>query len=188
MSVQADFVDTVAADITDSFNWKIIRTFVLGRFEPGHFRHEPRIMLAQYLYNNWACEIPLSKIGFDQQFGGERDLIIKFKENNATPVGGQTGRNDYYDATMFLGEVPYHTRIDIFIIARANTPDPEPAEINSIKMWIKNFIKERPLGMVNEGFQSMELAESNYTYPEQRDKNTFRALTSVMVKYTIVYR
>jgi hypothetical protein len=187
-TVEADFTDTVATNISDSFNGKIIRTYVLGRSEPGHFRHEPRIMLAQYLYSNWACEIPLSQIGYDQQFDGMQDLVIKFKENNATPVGGQTGRNDFYDATMFIGEIPYHTRIDIFIIGRINTPDEEPQELSKIKLWIEDFIKKRPLGMASEGFQNMYLVEGHYAYPEQRDKNTFKTSVSVIVKYTIVYR
>jgi hypothetical protein len=173
---------------TDSFSSKILRTYVLGRFEAGDFRHEPRIMLAQYLYNNWTCEIPLSAINFDQYFTGYGDIAIKFKENNATMVGGQTGRNDYTDAGMFLVPVPYHSRVEINIVTRVNTPDAMPAELNILKMYIKNFIKERPLGMKAEGIQDMYIDDSGYSYPEQRDKNTFKSTVAVIMKYAKVFR
>lgn len=185
--VDADITFTVDPS-TDSFNSKILRTYILGRFEAGDFRHEPRIMLAQYIYNNWTCTIPISQINFDQYFTGYGDIAIKFKENNATMVGGQTGRNDFVDAGMFLVPVPYHSRIEINIVARVNTPDSMPAELNTLKIYIKDFIKKRPLGLLGEGIQQMYLDDSGYTYPQQRDKNTFKTTIAVIMKYAKIYR
>lgn len=173
---------------TDVFNNKILHTYVLGRFEAGDFRHEPRIMLAQWLYNNWTCTIPINQINFDQYFTGYGDIAIKFKESNATIVGGQTGRNDFVDAGMFLSPIPYHSRIEINIVARVNTPASMPDELNTLKMYIENFVKARPLGMQQEGIQELYLDDSGYSYPEQRDKNTFKTTIGVMMKYAKVYR
>ena len=181
-------VDFTVAPATDTFNFKILRTYVLGRFEAGDFRHEPRIMLAQYIYNNWTCSIPLSQINFDQYFTGYGDIAIKFKESAATVVGGQTGRNDFTDAGMFLVPIPYHSRIEINIVARVNTPASMPDEINTLKTYIKDFIKQRPLGMKSEGIQQLYLDDSGYTYPQQRDKNTFKTTIGVMMKYAKIYR
>jgi hypothetical protein len=172
---------------TDRFDSKILHTYVQGRFEAGDFRHEPRIMLAQYLYNNWTCEIPINQINFDQYFTGYGDIAIKFKENNATIVGGQTGRNDFVDAGYFLNVIPYHSRIEINIVARVNTPKTMPDEINTLKMYIEDFIKARPLGMQAEGIQELYLDDTGYSYPEQRDKNTFKTVVGVMMKYAKVY-
>jgi len=173
---------------TDSFNSKILHTYIQGRFEAGDFRHEPRIMLAQWLYNNWTCDIPINMINFDQYFTGYGDIAIKFKENNAMVLGGQTGRNDFPEAGMFLQPSPYRSRVEINIVARVNTPAAMPDELNTLKMYIQEFIKERPLGMQQEGIQELYLDDSGYTYPEQRDKNTFKTVVAVMMKYTKVYR
>lgn len=184
VDVNVEFTVPVA---TDTFHGKILHTFVLGRFEGGDFRHEPRIMLAQYIYNNWTCSIPVNQINFDQYFTGYGDIAIKFKERNATIVGGQTGRNDFVDAGYFLQPIPYHSRIEIVIVARVNTPLSMPDEMNTLKMYIEDFIQARPLGMKQEGIQELYLDDSGYSYPAQRDKNTFKATVGVMMKYAKVY-
>lgn len=185
--IEVEFEDTVAPS-TSSFNHKVLRTFILGRFEAGDFRHEPRIMLAQWLYNNWTCDIPLNQINYDQYFTGYGDIAIKFKESNATALGGQTGRNDFVEAGMFMVPVPYRSRVEINIVTRVNTPDSMPAEMNTIKMYIQDFIKKRPLGLKLEGIQELYLDDSGYTYPEQRAKNTFKSTVAVMMKYAKIYR
>jgi hypothetical protein len=189
MSVLATFSDSVAStDISSAMYAKVLRTYVLGRVKGGDFEDEPRIMLAKYLYDNWTCPITLSQIGYDQYFTGYGDIVIKFKEEDATIIGGMTGHTDFIEASPYLVPIPYHSRIDIYIEVRANVPDPMPAELNTIKGYIKNFINRRPLGLKDEGIQSMELTSGYYNYPEQRDKNTFKDQVTLMMKYAKVYR
>jgi len=189
MSVLGTFSDTISAgDISSAMYGKILRTYILGRIKPGDFDDEPRIILAKYIYDNWTCSVPLSDIGYDQYFTGYGDIVIKFKEENATIIGGMTGHNDFIEASQFLVPVPYRSRIDIFIEVRANVPDPMPDEMNTIKLYLKDFIRARPLGLKDEGIQEMYLTSGYYNYPEQRDKNTFKDQISVMMKYAKVYR
>ena len=99
-----------------------------------------------------------------------------------------TGHNDFIEASPFLVPVPYRSRIDIFIEVRANIPDAMPAEMNTLKIYIKNFIRARPLGLKDEGIQDMYLTSGYFNAPEQRDKNTFKDSISVMMKYSRLYR
>jgi hypothetical protein len=188
MSVLGTFTDTVApTDISSAVYGKVIRTYILGRILPGDFPDEPRVMFARYLYNNWTCSLPLTQIGYDQYFTGFGDIVIKFKEETCTIVGGMTGHTDFIEASPFLVPVPYRSRIDIFIEVRANVPDPMPTEMNTLKQYIKEFVRCRPLGLKDEGIE-MENTSGFYNYPEQRDKNTFKDSVSVMMKYAKVYR
>lgn len=188
MSVTATFTDTVATSITSNFYCKNIRTYILGKTTPGDHNREPRIILAKWLYDNWTCPIPLEQIGYDQYFTGFGDIVIKFKEDDSTVVGGMTGHTDFSDASQFLIPIPYHTRVSIYVIVRANTPASMPAEMNTIKMYIKNFIKARPLGLKDEGYQSVELTDGYFNAPEQRDKNTYREFVTVMMKEMKIFR
>lgn len=189
MSVLGTFTDTVAAgDISSAMYAKVLRTYVLGRIKPGDFDDEPRIILAKYLYDNWTCSIGLDEMGYDQYFTGFGDIIIKFKEENATIIGGMSGHNDFIEASPFLVPIPYRSRVDIFIETRVNTPDPMPEEMNTIKLYIKEFIRCRPLGLKDEGIQQMYLTSGYFSSPEQRDKNTFKTSVSVMMQYAKVYR
>lgn len=189
MSVVGTFSDSVSAgSISDHMYGKVLRTYLLGKTTPGDSRDEPRIILAKYLFDNWTCSIPLSMIGFDQYFTGLEDIVIKFKEEDATIIGGLTGHNDYFEASPFLVPIPYRSRIDIYIEVRANVPDPMPTEMNTIKGYIKNFIKKRPLGLKDEGYSEIYNTTGYYNYPEQRDKNTFKDQLSVMMKYSKLYR
>ena len=92
-----------------------------------------------------------------------------------------TGHNDFIDASQFLTYIPYHIRVNIFIEVRADTPDTMPAEMNTLKMYIKDFIRARPLGLKDEGYQSIELTDGYFNAPEQRDKYTFKDSVSVMM-------
>jgi len=189
MSVVGTFSDIVAGgDISSAMYGKVLRTYILGRVKGGDFDDEPRIILAKYIYDNWTCSIPLSDIGYEQFFSGYGDIVIKFKEENATIIGGMTGHNDFIEASPFLVPVPYRSRIDIFIEVRANIPDAMPAEMNTLKIYIKNFIRARPLGLKDEGIQDMYLTSGYFNAPEQRDKNTFKDSISVMMKYSRLYR
>ena len=189
MSVLATFSDTVAsADISSAMYGKVLRTYVLGRVKGGDFGDEPRIILAKYLYDNWTCPITLGEIGYDQYFTGYGDIVIKFKEENATIIGGMTGHTDFFYASPSLVPIFYRSRVDIYIEVRANVPDPMPTELNTLKMYIKNFIKRRPLGLVDEGIMTMQLTSGYYNYPEQRDKNTFKDQVTLMMEYAKVYR
>lgn len=189
MSVVGTFSDIVSAgSISTGMYGKVLRTYVLGRDRPGDFDDEPRIILAKWLYDNWTCVIPLDQIGYDQYFTGFGDIVLKFKEANATVIGGMTGHNDFIEASPFLVPIPYRSRVDIFIEVRANTSDPMPSEMNDIKLYLKEFIRCRPLGLFTEGIQEMWLTSGYYNYPEQRDKNTFKDQITVMMKYSKVYR
>lgn len=189
MSLVGTFSDTVpAGNISSAMYGKVLRTYLLGRTEAGDLRDEPRIILAQWLYNNWTCSIPIDQIGYDQYFTGFGDIIIKFKEENATIIGGMTGHNDFIEASPFLVPVPYRSRVTIYIEVRANIPDPIPDEMNTIKLYIKEFIRCRPLGLFTEGIQEMWLTSGAYGYPEQRDKNTFKTSISVMMKLSKLFR
>lgn len=189
MSIQADFTDSVPASSIDFHPYiKQLHTYVLGRTKPGDFEDEPRIILAKWIYDNWACNIPLSQIGYDQYFSGFGDIIIKFKEENATIIGGMTGHNDFTEASIFLFEIPYRSRVTIYIEVRANIPDAMPSEMRKIKIYLKEFIRRRPLSLKDEGIQELYLTDGFYNYPELRDKNTFKDTISVMMKYTKIYR
>jgi hypothetical protein len=189
MSIQADFTDTVSAASIDFHPYiKKINTYLLGKITPGDSDDEPRIVLAKWLYDNWACSIPLDQIGYDQYFSGFGDIIIKFKEDNATIVGGMTGHTDFTEASMFLFEIPYRSRVTIYIEVRANTPDNMPIEMQTLKLYIKEFIRRRPMALKDEGYPEIYLTDGGYNYPELRDKNTFKDTISVMMKYTKVYR
>lgn len=189
MSVLGTFTDTVPpTDISSHMYGKVIRTYLLGKTTPGDSRDEPRITLARYIYNNWTCSLPLSQIGYDQYFTGFGDIIIKFKEETCSIIGGMTGHIDFIEASPFIVPVPYRSRIDIFIEVRANVPDPMPTEMNTLKTYIKDFINCRPLGLKDEGIQEMWLTSGFYNAPEQRDKNTFKDMISVIMRYAKVYR
>jgi hypothetical protein len=189
MVLTATFTDTVPdSAISDNMYGKVLRTYLLGATEAGDSRDEPRIELAKYIYDNWACTIPLEQIGYDQYFTGYGDIVIKFKEEAATVVGGMTGHSDFVDASMFLADIPYHSRITINIIVRRDTPLTMPEEMNTIKVYIKNFIRARPAGLKDKGYQSLQLVSGSYNYPEQRDKYTFKDAVTVMMKYQKVYR
>lgn len=183
------FSDTVSASsISDHMYGKVLRTYLLGKTDGGDSRDEPRITFAKWLFRNWNCSIPLSEIGYDQYFTGLRDIIIKFKEENATIIGGITGHTDFFEASPFLVPIYYRSRIDIYIEVRANVPDPMPYQMNTIKSYIKNFVKARPIALRDEGIMEMYNTAGYYNYPEQRDKNTFKDQLSVMMKYAKLYR
>jgi hypothetical protein len=189
MSVLGTFTDTVApTDISSAMYGKVLRTYILGRVKPGDFDDEPRIILAKYLYDNWTCGIPLTQIGYDQYFTGFGDIVIKFKEEDATIIGGMSGHTDFIESSPFFVPIPYRSRVSIYIEIRANVPDAMPLEMNTLKLYIKNFLRARPLGLFNEGIQSLELADGLYNYPEQRDKNTFKDQIGVLMKYSKVFR
>ncbi len=186
--VTATFTDTVATNITDHFYFKNIRTYIIGKTTPGDHRDEPRELLAKFIYDNWSCDIPLTQIGYDEFFTGYGDIIIKYKEEDSTIVGGMTGHTDFIDASQFMIPTPYHTKISIYVIVRAQTPEAMPAEMNTIKTYIKNFIRARPLGLQDEGYQSIELTDGYFNAPEQRDKNTYKEFVTVMMKEMKIFR
>lgn len=189
MSLQANFTDSVSASSINFHPYiKQIHTYVLGKLTPGDLDDEPRIILAKWLHRTWACSIPLDQIGYDQYFSGFGDIIIKFKEENATIIGGMTGHNDFTEASLFLFEIPYRSRVTIYIEVRANTPANMPTEMKDLKLYIKEFVRRRPLALRDEGIQEMWLTDGFYNYPELRDKNTFKDTISVMMKYTKLYR
>jgi|SRR4029079_12160912 len=184
--VDATFTDTVPPS-TDHMYFKNIHTYISGKQTAGDHRDEHRQILARFIYNNWTCSIPLSQIGYDQYFTGYGDIVIKFKEEDATIVGGMTGHTDFIESSQFLGEIPYRIRVDIFIEVRANIDGPMPEEMNTLKVYIKDFIRRRPLGLLDEGYTALELTSGFYNYPEQRDKNTFKDSISVIMKEARTY-
>jgi hypothetical protein len=189
MSVLGTFSDTVLpGSISSAMYGKVLRTYLLGKTTPGDSNDEPRVVLAKYIYDNWTCSIPLGDIGYDQYFTGFGDIVIKFKEENATIIGGMTGHNDFIEASPYLVPIPYRSRVNIFIETRVNTPDAMPEEMNTLKLYIKEFIRCRPLGLKDEGYSEIYLTSGYFSSPEQRDKNTFKTSVSVMMKYAKVYR